>query len=43
MQTNIPSNLQANSEQVRPTPDKCNTKYYMEAITFNLSNKDNHL
>ena len=43
MQTNIPSNLQANSEQVRPTPDKCNTKYYMEAITFNLNNKDNHL
>ena len=43
MQTNIPSNLQANSEQVRPAPDKCNTKCYMEAITFNLSNKDNHL
>ena len=43
MQTNIPSNLQANSEQVRAAPDKCNTKCYMEAITFNLSNKDNHL
>ena len=43
MQTNIPSNLQANSEQVRPAPDKINTKYYIEAITFNLSSKDNHL
>ena len=43
MQTNIPTNLQANIEQVRPVPDKYNTKYYIEAITFNLSNKDNHL
>ena len=43
MQTNIPSNLEANIEQVRPAPDKYNTKYYIEAITFNLSNKDNHL
>ena len=43
MQTNIPSNLQAKTEQVRPAPDKHNTKYYIEAITFNLSNKDNHL
>ena len=43
MQTNIPSNLQANTEQVRPAPDKYNTKYYVEAITFNLSNKNNHL
>ena len=37
MQTNIPSDLQANIEQVRPGPDKYNTKYYIEAITFNLS------
>ena len=43
MQTNIPSNLQANIEQVRPAPDKYNAKYYIEAITFNLSNKDNHV
>ena len=43
MQTNIPNNLQANIEQVRPAPDKCNTKYYIEAITFNLSNKGSHL
>ena len=42
MQTNIPSNVQANIELVRPAPDKYNTKYYVEAITFNLSNKDNH-
>ena len=27
MQTNIPSNLQANIEQVRSTPDKYNTEY----------------
>ena len=43
MQTNIPSNLQANIEQVRPAPNKLYTNYYIEAITFNLSNKDNHL
>ena len=43
MQTNIPSNLQANSGQVRPAPDKYNTKYYIEVITFNISNKNNHL
>ena len=43
MQTNIPSNLQANIEQVRPAPGKLYTNYYIEAITFNLSNKDNHL
>ena len=41
MQTNILSNLQANIEQVRPAPNKWNTKYYIEGITFNLSNKDN--
>ena len=39
MQTNIPSNLQGNIEQVSPAPDKC----YIEAITFNLSNKGKHL
>ena len=27
MQTNIPSNLQANIEQVRPVSDKYNTEY----------------
>ena len=43
MQTNIPSDLQANIEQVRPAPYKYNTKYDIEAITFNLSNKDNYL
>ena len=43
MQSNIPSNLQANMEQVRPAPDKKYIKYYIEAITFNLSNKDKHL
>ena len=43
MQTNIPSNLQANSKQVRSAPDKYNTKYYIEAITFDLSQKDNHI
>ena len=43
MQTNISSSLQANIEQGRPAPDKDNTKYYIEAITFNLSNKDKHL
>ena len=43
MQTNIPSNLQADIEKVRPAPDKYNTRYYIEAINFNLSNKDNHL
>ena len=42
MQTNIPSNVQANIEQIRPAPEKQNTKYYIEAITFNLSNKNNH-
>ena len=43
MQTNKHSNLQANIEQVRPAPDNYNTKYYIEAITFNLSNTNNHL
>ena len=43
MQTNVPSNLQAKTEQVRPAPEKQNTKYYIEAITFNIKNKDNHL
>ena len=43
MQTNIFSNLQANIEQVRPAPEMWNTKYYIEAIIFNLSNKDKHL
>ena len=43
MQTNIPSNLQANIEKVRPMQDKCNTKYYVEAVTFNLRIKDNQL
>ena len=43
MQTNIPRSLQANVEQVRQAPNKYNTKYYIEAITFNLSNKDKHL
>ena len=43
METNIPSNLEANIEQVRLAPEKKNTTYYIEAITFNFSNKDNHL
>ena len=43
MQINIPNNLQANIKQVRPAPDKWNIKYYIEAITFTLSSKDNHL
>ena len=43
MQTNMRGNLQDNIEQVRPAPDKYNTKYYIEAKTFNLSNKDNYL
>ena len=43
MQTNTPNNLQTNIEQVWPAPDKYNTKYYIEAFAFNLSNKDNHL
>ena len=43
MKTNISSNIQANIEQVRPAPEKWNTKCYIEAITFNLSDKDNHL
>ena len=38
MKTNIPSNLQANIEQIKPAPDKYYTKYYIEAITFNLRN-----
>ena len=42
MQSNIPSNLQANIEQVRLVPDKYNTKYYIVAIIFNLSNTDSH-
>ena len=28
MQTNIPSNLQSNIEQVRPVPDKHNDDYF---------------
>ena len=43
MQTNIPNNLKANMEQVRTAPDKYKTKYSIEAITFNLSNKGNVL
>ena len=43
MQTNIASNLQANLEQVRPAPDKYYNKYHIEAMTFNIINKDNHL
>ena len=43
MQTNILSNLHANTEHVKPAPDKYNTKYYIETITFNLSNMENHL
>ena len=43
MQTNIPSNLQANTEQVIPPPDKYNTEYDIEAMTFDLRNKENHL
>ena len=43
MQTNMPSNLQANIEQARLVPDKQYTKCYIEAITFNLSNKDKYL
>ena len=43
IQINIPSNLQANIEQVAPALDKYKTKYYIESITFNLSNKANHL
>ena len=41
MQTNVPSNLQAN-KQVRPVPDKNDAKY-LEAMIYNLSNKDNYL
>ena len=33
-QTNISSNLQANSEQVRPAPDKYNTNYCIEVINL---------
>ena len=43
MQINMPSNLQTNIEKVRPAPDKKNSKYYLEATTFNLSNKDSNL
>ena len=43
MQTNVASNLPADIEQVWPAPDNYNTKCYIETITFNLSNKDNHL
>ena len=43
MQPNISSNLEANIEQVRPALDKKYTKYYIKAITFILSNKDNDL
>ena len=43
MQANIPSNLQTNIPQVRPVPDKYNIEWYLEAMTYNLSNKDNHL
>ena len=40
MQTNIPSNLQANIEQVRSASDKYNTEYICNE---NLSNKINYL
>ena len=43
MQINISNILQVNIEQVKPAQDKSNTKYYIETITFNLNNKDNHL
>ena len=43
MQTNIPSNLQSNIEQISPAPDNWNNNYYVEVITFDLRNKDNHL
>ena len=43
MQTNIPGNIQTKIEQVRPAPDKYNTKHNLEAMNFNLSNKGNHL
>ena len=42
MQINIPRNLQTNIEQVRPVPDKYNTKCYIETITLNLSSKYHH-
>ena len=32
MQTNIPSSLQVDIEQVRPAAHKCNTRYYIGAI-----------
>ena len=40
MQTSIPSNQQANIEQVRPASDKYNTEYICNE---NLSNKINYL
>ena len=40
MQTSIPSNLQANIEQVIPASDKYNTEYICNE---NLSNKINYL
>ena len=43
MQTNIPCDVQANIEQVTPASGKQNTEYYLEAMTYNFSNKDNHL
>ena len=45
MQTNMPSNLQANIEHVRHASDKYNTeyRYIWEAMTFNLTDRDNQL
>ena len=37
MHTNIASNLHANTEQVRPAPDKGNTEKYIEVMIFNFS------
>ena len=43
MQTNIPSNLQSNIEQVRPVPDKHNDDYFRRTSLESLSSKENHL
>ena len=43
MQTNISSNLQANTEQVRPASEKYNLEYNTEVMTLDLRNRDNHL
>ena len=34
MQTNISNNLQANIEQVRHAPDKCNTEYISNDLQY---------